>query len=71
MEINADSATSSRRGRHRQHRGRSSPGGVSDVCDDRWHFVATYDGTSLRLYVDGVLEATSRLAGRSSVGGPH
>jgi hypothetical protein len=34
--------------------------GVSDVCDDRWHHgVATYDGTVLRNYVDGVLEATS------------
>jgi hypothetical protein len=32
--------------------------GVSDVCDDRWHFaVATYDGTALRTYVDGVWEA--------------
>jgi len=34
--------------------------GVSDVADDRWHFgVATYDGTTGRLYVDGVLEATN------------
>jgi hypothetical protein len=30
---------------------------ISDVCDDRWHhIVATFDGTALRLYVDGVLE---------------
>jgi hypothetical protein len=33
--------------------------GVSDVVDDRWHFgVCTADGTTLRLYVDGILEAT-------------
>jgi hypothetical protein len=33
--------------------------GVSDVCDDRWHFAsATMDGTAIRVYVDGVLEAT-------------
>jgi hypothetical protein len=31
--------------------------GVSDVADDRWHFgVGTFDGTMLRVYVDGVLE---------------
>ena len=35
------------------------PVGVSDVADDRWHFaVGTGDGATLRLYVDGVLEAT-------------
>ena len=39
--------------------------GVSDVCDDRWHFiVATIDGTTLRLYVDGAVE------GRATVAGP-
>lgn len=33
--------------------------GVTDVSDDRWHHVvATADGTTLRLYVDAVLEAT-------------
>jgi len=33
--------------------------GTSDVADDRWHFgVATCDGTTLRAYVDGVLEVT-------------
>lgn len=32
--------------------------GATNVCDDRWHFaVATFDGTTLRLYVDGQLEA--------------
>jgi hypothetical protein len=32
---------------------------VSDVADDRWHFaVAVYDATALRLFIDGVLEAT-------------
>lgn len=38
--------------------------GVSDICDDRWHFAAvTFDGTTLRLYVDGVLEASAQGAG--------
>jgi Concanavalin A-like lectin/glucanases superfamily len=33
--------------------------GVSDVADDRWHFaLVTHDGTALRLYVDGMLEAS-------------
>jgi hypothetical protein len=37
--------------------------GVSDVCDDRWHFVVgTHDGTAVRLYVDGILEATATAA---------
>jgi hypothetical protein len=34
--------------------------GVSDVIDDRWHFVVmTHDSTVDRIYVDGVLEAAS------------
>ena len=34
--------------------------GVTDVADDRWHFaVATADGTTLRLYVDGALEGAA------------
>ena len=34
--------------------------GISDVCDDRWHFgIATADGTTLRLYVDAVLEGSA------------
>ena len=38
--------------------------GVTDVCDDRWHFgVATYDGSMVRLYVDGVLEGTMLITG--------
>lgn len=33
--------------------------GVSDVTDDRWHFmVGTHDGTAVRVYVDGVLESS-------------
>lgn len=33
--------------------------GLSDVCDDKFHFAwFTFDGTALRIYVDGVLEAT-------------
>jgi hypothetical protein len=36
--------------------------GVSDVCDDRWHFgVAAHDGTTCRLYVDGVLEGIANV----------
>jgi len=42
----------------------AQPVGVSDVADDRWHHgVATHDGTTMRLYVDGVLEATFSLSG--------
>ena len=38
--------------------------GVSDVADDRWHFaVATCDGTTGRVYVDGVLEGTLAVSG--------
>lgn len=38
--------------------------GVSDVCDDRWHFiVATYDGSVIRLYVDAVLEGLNFMSG--------
>jgi hypothetical protein len=38
--------------------------GATDVADDRWHFaVGTFDGTTLRNYVDGILEAATGLAG--------
>jgi hypothetical protein len=38
--------------------------GTSDLADDRWHFiVGTYDGTTIRTYVDGVLEGTASVAG--------
>jgi hypothetical protein len=38
-------------------------GGVSDICEDRWHLiVATHDGTTTRLYVDGVVEAAFTFA---------
>jgi hypothetical protein len=38
--------------------------GTSDVCDDRWHFiVATQDGTKLRAYLDGALEASVAASG--------
>jgi hypothetical protein len=43
--------------------------GVSDVCDDRWHFVVgTHDGSTLRLYVDAVLETTAALSGAMFAG---
>jgi hypothetical protein len=33
--------------------------GSTDICDDRWHHIAfSYDGATVRLYVDGVLEDT-------------
>lgn len=33
--------------------------GPTDVCDDRWHFAAaSFDGSMLRVYVDGLLEST-------------
>jgi len=33
--------------------------GISDVADDRWHFgVGTFDGTVIRIYVDGIHEAS-------------
>jgi hypothetical protein len=38
--------------------------GVSDVADDRWHHaVITYDGTALRLYVDGIPESVASISG--------
>jgi hypothetical protein len=38
--------------------------GVTDICDDRWHFVVgTFDATTIRLYVDAVLEATQPTSG--------
>jgi hypothetical protein len=37
---------------------------VSDVCDDRWHHVVVaHDATVVRLYVDGVVEASTSVAG--------
>jgi hypothetical protein len=42
--------------------GSTLPGtsGVTDVCDDRWHFaVITHDGTRLRIYVDGALDGSN------------
>lgn len=38
--------------------------GVAVVTDDRWHFaVATFDATTLRLYVDGAQDASMLVAG--------
>jgi Concanavalin A-like lectin/glucanases superfamily len=38
--------------------------GVSNVVDDRWHFViGTYDGTTARIYIDGILENAAALNG--------
>lgn len=42
----------------------SSVLGVTDVADDRWHFVCTtFDGSAARMYVDGVLEGSLSAAG--------
>jgi hypothetical protein len=38
--------------------------GTTDVCDDRWHFVvAVFDGSYMRLYVDGAMEGSGAMAG--------
>ena len=40
--------------------------GNTDIADNTWHHVVgTYDGTTLRLYVDGVLDASSVVGGTS------
>jgi hypothetical protein len=45
--------------------------GISDVADDRWHFaVATIDGTTQRLYVDGVLETSGTVGPAFAGSGP-
>jgi hypothetical protein len=45
--------------------------GVTDVADDRWHFaVGIMDGMSIRIYVDGVLEALAYLSNYLIFGGP-
>lgn len=41
-----------------------SAAGITDLHDGRWHHVAfTYDGVSLRLYVDGALEKIATFTG--------
>jgi hypothetical protein len=43
--------------------------GASDVCDDRWHFVVcTFDGTVLRMYVDGVADGANFQSGAMFAG---
>lgn len=43
--------------------------GATDVVDDRWHFaVTTYDGTTLRIYVDGFLDVSVTTAGGPILG---
>jgi tetratricopeptide (TPR) repeat protein len=42
--------------------------GKVDVNDGRWHHLAgTYDGTAIRLYVDGKLDATTEASGSINV----
>ena len=39
-------------------------GGLTNVCDDRWHFVVgIFDGTYGKLYVDAILDSTIVIAG--------
>ena len=46
-------------------------GGTSDIADDRWHHIAgTCDGTTIRLYVDGALEARTQGGLIASANGP-
>jgi hypothetical protein len=41
-----------------------SMSGVSEISDDRWHFiVATMDALNVRLYVDGILESSGNMLG--------
>ena len=44
--------------------GAMSANGTFDVCDDRWHFaVGTYDGSMVRLYIDGILNSMNPITG--------
>lgn len=44
--------------------GSPSVSGAIDVGDDKWHFaVAAYDGSKLRIYIDGVLDSTGNVPG--------
>lgn len=57
--------------------GQLTLGGYTNVCDDRWHHaVATWDGATLSIYLDGVLEAqrsgsvaAATVAGVLNIGG--
>lgn len=43
-------------------------GSTTDICDDRWHFVVlSFDGTLLRLYLDGNLEASIAASGIAAI----
>jgi hypothetical protein len=45
--------------------------GSSDVADDRWHFaVVTSDGTAVRVYLDGLQEATAAFGTLFGSSGP-
>lgn len=44
--------------------------GVSDINDDRWHFiVGVYDGGTVKIFVDGQLEGTTVATGATLFGG--
>lgn len=44
--------------------GVGGPVGITGLSDDRWHFcVGTFDGTTMRIYVDGYLEGSANFAG--------
>ncbi len=43
--------------------------GTTTITDGNWHYaVGTYDGANLKIYVDGVLEATTAIATTQSTG---
>jgi hypothetical protein len=43
--------------------------GTTDVADGRWHLaVGTFDGSAMRVYIDGTLEATTQATGTLAVG---
>jgi hypothetical protein len=43
--------------------------GATEVADDRWHFiVGSWDGTRIRIYIDGILESSVVQTGPSFIG---
>ena len=46
-------------------------GGVSNICDDRWHFiVGIFDGSYASLYVDGVMESRGAFGILNNISAP-
>ena len=73
MYVNAVNVASTDLGTNGDSGSQAGATGVSNVADDRWHFmVGVYDGAILRIYVDSVLEGTVTWSGaiNSNAGGP-